>query len=663
MKLNKVVIKNLKSYYPAEEVVFGDGINVFVGPNGGGKSNLFELIQGVVSSIIYKHVTLSYNGDRTDPNSANYNFNYMLQIDNADPTLMRDLFEKHYTHQSESSSLELYFTIKKEDINIVEEISKSKDKIIEFAERNFQNSSQITGVLRTFAFDESFKTLIGTTGKVVLENQSINGLYNEKPELADINQRFFEILPYFNILYEISALTPGVKVLPNFKYIGPHRTVNQVQKETTIDLTQTNLDKNFAKGLNQSKDNYVGIIEASYVHIVRLYDGNKSDKILSFYKKILERYLSMSFKIINTGVIYHHEYKLSFFRLNGMPIKLSSGEKEFFSLISGIILSELKDGLVLLDEPELHQHSQWQRVMMALIKELSDKYNLQFLIITHSPQIIAPDTVGSTYRIYKENDCSKVIKPDKTSLSSSPVKDLLQIINSSNNEKVFFADKVVLVEGFSDQLIFSKSLALLRGSIKTDDVIEILPVGSKNNLLKYRKFLDTWKIDNYIVADLDFLKDLARESSSLRSNELKVKLSSASTEINRLYSLSSTKLKDVLTRSYDGSSVFELIKAKKSMPKKEFFQKFDSLTEKIISSRATSLNKKIILPDEIKVILKELRKEGIFVLENGCLENCFSRSGSIPDKIEFAIKTVKSMTTARQIKKIIKNILKTVLLD
>lgn len=663
MKLEKVVIKNLKSYYPEEEVILGDGINVFVGPNGGGKSNLFELIQGAISSIIYKHVTISYNSDRANPNSANYNFNYQLQFDNSDPNLMRDLFEKHYSHGTEDSSLELHFNIKKEDILILEEVAKLKDKLATLLEKDFQNSSEIVESLKRFTYDNSFKNLIGTTAKIILVNQSISGYHNEKPELTAINQRFFEILPYLNILYEISALAPNIKVAPNFRYIGPHRTVNQIPKEIIVDLTQTNLDKNFAKGMNQSKDNYTSIIDTSYLHIIRLFDQSKNSKVLLAYKKILEKYLSMSFEIIDRDIIYHHEYRLRFFRLNGMPIKLSSGEKEFFSLISGIILSELKDGLVLLDEPELHQHSQWQRVMMNLIQELTDKYNLQFLIITHSPQIILAETVQSTYRIYKENDCSKVIKPDRTSLNSSSVKDLLQIINSSNNEKVFFADKVVLVEGISDQLIFSKSLSLLRNTIKTDDVIEVLPVGSKNNLFKYRKFLNTWKIKNYIIADLDFLKDLPKESSALQSDELKSKLSSASAEICNLYSLSSTKLKDVLTRSYDGLSVLDLIKDKPNLTRKKFFEKFDTITNKIISTRAISLNKKIVLSGDIIAILEKLQEEGIFVLRNGCLENCFSRSGSISDKVEFAIKIVNTLSSAKVVKKIIRNILKQIIED
>ncbi|MFA5926947.1 MAG: AAA family ATPase [Patescibacteria group bacterium] len=664
MKLNRAIVKNLKSYYPAEEVLFGDGLNVFVGPNGGGKSNLFELIQGAISSVIYKHVTITYNTERANPNSANYGYHYKLQFDNWDPNLIAEMFERHYSHTSEESSLELYFSIKEEDINILKEIAKFKEDLVLFLKKDFQDSGQVANSIERFFYDDVFESLIGTTLKIVIASNSIIGAYSDKPELSEIVQRFFEILPYFNVLYEISALSSNIKIAPNFRYIGPHRNVNQVQKEIVVDLTQNNIDKNFAKGLNQSKDTYIGIVDTSYQHIVRLYDQNKNSKILTAFRKVLERYLSMSFEVIDQKIIYHHEYRLRFFRLNGMPIKLSSGEKEFFSLISGIVLSELKDGLVLLDEPELHQHTQWQKVLTDLIQELSVTYNLQFLIITHSPQIIVPPIIQSTYRIYKHNDCSKILKPNKSLLDSSSVKDLLQIINSSNNEKVFFADKVILVEGISDQLVFSKSLSLLRGVHRSDEVIEVLPVGSKNNLLKYRKFLNTWKIKNYIVADLDILKDLSKERSLLQSDQIKTELSSISTEIDNLYSLNTTKLKDVLIRSYDGASLFNLIKTKKELPKEDFLKAVDSLTDKIIKTRAISIRKRIILSANIKNLLKNLREqEMIFVLENGCLENCFSGGGSVTDKVEFAIGIVKSLNSARGIKKPIREILKYVLKD
>ncbi|MBD1890781.1 TOPRIM nucleotidyl transferase/hydrolase domain-containing protein [Coleofasciculus sp. FACHB-SPT9] len=85
-------------------------------------------------------------------------------------------------------------------------------------------------------------------------------------------------------------------------------------------------------------------------------------------------------------------------------------------------------------------------------------------------------------------------------------KDLIHIINSYNNEKIFFADKVVLVEGKSDKLIFEKLIDYYLYIYDKVEVVEVVEVNGKLNLEKYRKFLESFCIENYIIADLDYAR-------------------------------------------------------------------------------------------------------------------------------------------------------------
>ena len=43
-------------------------------------------------------------------------------------------------------------------------------------------------------------------------------------------------------------------------------------------------------------------------------------------------------------------------------------------------------GVVLIDELELHMHTSWQRKVLGVLKETFP--NIQFIITTHSPQIL-----------------------------------------------------------------------------------------------------------------------------------------------------------------------------------------------------------------------------------------------------------------------------------
>ncbi len=53
------------------------------------------------------------------------------------------------------------------------------------------------------------------------------------------------------------------------------------------------------------------------------------------------------------------------------------------------IAPNVKDGVVLLDEPELHLHPRWQRVFLGVFREIAPSRNNQFVITTHSPVFVS----------------------------------------------------------------------------------------------------------------------------------------------------------------------------------------------------------------------------------------------------------------------------------
>lgn len=55
-------------------------------------------------------------------------------------------------------------------------------------------------------------------------------------------------------------------------------------------------------------------------------------------------------------------------------------------------------------------------------------------------------------RVYSNEQRSNIVRLNHAELPEP--KHLFSIVNSQNNERMFFADKVVLVEGISDQVFF-----------------------------------------------------------------------------------------------------------------------------------------------------------------------------------------------------------------
>lgn len=70
------------------------------------------------------------------------------------------------------------------------------------------------------------------------------------------------------------------------------------------------------------------------------------------------------------------------------PRLLSSGEQHEIILLYDLIFKASKNMLVLIDEPEISLHLDWQLSFLSDLESISELNNPQFVIATHSPSII-----------------------------------------------------------------------------------------------------------------------------------------------------------------------------------------------------------------------------------------------------------------------------------
>ena len=68
--------------------------------------------------------------------------------------------------------------------------------------------------------------------------------------------------------------------------------------------------------------------------------------------------------------------------------ELSTGEKTLISKILYLYFKDVKDKVILIDEPELSLHPSWQNKILKLYETFAEKNNCQIIIATHSPHII-----------------------------------------------------------------------------------------------------------------------------------------------------------------------------------------------------------------------------------------------------------------------------------
>jgi energy-coupling factor transporter ATP-binding protein EcfA2 len=69
-----------------------------------------------------------------------------------------------------------------------------------------------------------------------------------------------------------------------------------------------------------------------------------------------------------------------------LPSQLSAGEKQLLIILMTVLVQDNKPSILLMDEPEISLHIDWQKKLIGYIRELNP--NCQVIIATHSPAII-----------------------------------------------------------------------------------------------------------------------------------------------------------------------------------------------------------------------------------------------------------------------------------
>lgn len=68
------------------------------------------------------------------------------------------------------------------------------------------------------------------------------------------------------------------------------------------------------------------------------------------------------------------------------PYMLSSGEKQILVILLTALVQENRPGVMLMDEPEISLHIEWQQRLITLVRTLNP--NTQIILCTHSPAIV-----------------------------------------------------------------------------------------------------------------------------------------------------------------------------------------------------------------------------------------------------------------------------------
>ncbi|AXV38345.1 MAG: hypothetical protein CIT01_09100 [Methanobacterium sp. BRmetb2] len=594
MKIDSITIKNVKSFRDEVIIDFNNDYNILVGPNGGGKSNLLDIITVILRHFIIKGYKITSRTDKGREYKDISEYNLFGQINN--------ILDKFIGNNSDSC------------VKIDLEVNDGDIENINIIKNNLKKFEEIWNKYRTkpiFDF-EGFKSLDLTILKskqiltYEIKNNSLSPPSNNKPEYI-----YLQYLNFFNLFVLLAKEMTEIDKLNNiYLYFSPYRV--EEQQNLQVSLASENYYGLLEKDLRSTSKTISSSLKLATFHFaekMRFYEADEDEKHLEKWKKdsevkLVDHYLeklgySWEIDLIDPN---RNLYEIILTK-DGKKFNIgqaSSGEKEIINFLLGIFAFNIENGLVIIDEPELHLHPKWQSLLMDLFIDLSEKTGNQFILSTHSPVFINNKTISNITRIYMDKRESNKVKLDESKLKN--VKDLLHMINSHNNEKMFFADKVVLVEGIHDRLIFEKLIKLFSEDIS--EVIDVLEVGGKHNLEKYRKFLDNIKVKNFIIADFDYLLDIGAEEIK---DLFKTSPKQINKEvINKKSSKDGKRLVEELENAIDENDIAKL---------KEVWEYIKYRHRKI---------KDVLTDDEKKLVnnfIDSKMAENIFILKEGELED------------------------------------------
>ena len=481
MLIKEINLENFRSHKDRVSISELSNVNVFIGPNNAGKSNIIEAL---------KYLRGLVTGQQTRP--------FVDVAFDRNPNI-------------------------KIEISLTFELAKSRNRMIDslFETNNNVRPDDIkkTSFMKTLAYSASIKNngVIEEevkTPNIIEGNLTIVKRNKENVRLGDLENRCKEILKNQNIQegfmqgsnapIEFRAL--NFRKLPpffqemiqdvknsinNWQWFDTHRkAVPRMQSGEEHVLTPTG--ENLTKFLNSLQT-------SNPREFIKLVD--EVIKVIPSISEILAplRGQEATMNINEEGLEKPTDLG-----------DISMGLMQIFILVVGI-LTKKKGSVVLIEEPELHLHATSQRRFFELIqREAKDK---QFIITTHSTIFTACDDQNSTYLVTKPEGATRVTRiQDPKELKV--VKDIL----GHRNTDLFGDECVVFIEGDSEDIAFpiiAKSLGhdLIGKGIR---LVNVKGSGNHKKIGQYLRYLKDSGVMSYVIADgnkivKDKLEDWQRE--------------------------------------------------------------------------------------------------------------------------------------------------------
>lgn len=283
--------------------------------------------------------------------------------------------------------------------------------------------------------------------------------------------------------------------------------------------------------------------------------------------------------------------------------------------------------LILYEEAELFLHPSLQKKLLDTLSELS-RSDAQVILSTHSPVMIQGEILDTINIVRKGEENGTTVTQFHGVLQERSDADQSRLTDLKSVSSYIFAEKVVLVEGLSDKIVFQKMTSCLNSDWNfARHGVPVINAGGKGDICRFKRFLEDLGIETHIIFDIDAAKG---ECQTVVSSE---------PALEKLQELEDTVMETFSGPRYSGD---DLNIKFRTMPWEDAFNKIEDLKERIKSGEETNeddaeLLTKLLAKGEISTppnrlwASEEVEDERVAVVEKLLEENILLLSGELED--------------------------------